>query len=96
MLTYCLNKLTLHVFRAYELSHLSIWSYSLEYETTSDSYRSELSNLKSALDVVKREADSKHTKLKDQNNTIKTLQQEFEEEDAFMKSLELKVCFVNN
>ncbi|XP_023702685.1 ankycorbin isoform X2 [Cryptotermes secundus] len=62
-----------------------------EYEITSDSYRSELSDLKSALDVVNIEADSKRTKLKDQTNTVKAFQQEFEEEDALMKSLELKL-----
>lgn len=96
MLTFQLDKLTLHVFRVYELIRLSIWSFSSEYEITSDSYRSELSDLKSALDVVSIEADSKRTKLKDQTNTVKAFQQEFEEEDALMKSLELKVCFISN
>jgi hypothetical protein len=34
--------------------------------------------------------------LKDQKNTVEVLQQEFEDEDALVKSLQLKVSFVSN
>jgi len=34
--------------------------------------------------------------MKDQNNTVNVLQQEFEEEDTLMKSLQLKVCLLSN
>jgi hypothetical protein len=62
----------------------------------SNRYLSELSDLESALEIVKKEADSKHTKIKDQNNIVNALQQEFAEENSLMKSHQLKVCFVNN
>lgn len=95
-LIFKLDKLTFNVFREYELIKLWIWSFRSECETVSNGYRSELSDLNSALVVVKREADLKHTKLKDQKNTVEVLQQEFEDEDALVKSLQLKVSFVSN
>lgn len=95
-LIFLLDKLTLNVFREYEFIKLWIWSFRLECEIVSNRYRSELSDLNSALVVLKREADLKHTQLKDQNNTVVVLQQEFEEEDALMKNLQLKVSFVSN
>jgi hypothetical protein len=46
--------------------------------------------------MVKKEVDLKETKLKEQKNTTAALQEELEKENAFQKSLQLEVNFVNN
>ncbi|XP_021942021.1 coiled-coil domain-containing protein 186-like isoform X2 [Zootermopsis nevadensis] len=62
-----------------------------ENQTISNRYRSELSDLESALEIHRKEADAKHTKIKDQNNIVNVLQQEFVEENSAMKSHQLKL-----
>jgi predicted nucleic acid-binding Zn-ribbon protein len=69
--------------------------FSSENHITSDSYRSELLDLESELNIVKEDVNSKHIKLKEHENAISALQQELEKENTLQRSLQLEVNFVN-